>query len=180
MIAGLRVPYRDTSADALCWVFGLPVQPAHAVLDVPVGPHRLQLRILGASHQVLLRNGRGPAAAVALSETVACLPGAPPGLPDRAERRTDGLRYRLSTEVHRCATAADFDAEVTKLLATYRADARALVGRFPGHPLAVTVLAAEPAPVPSQVRWSSWHAYPGQREIVRTGTTVELETPVAG
>jgi hypothetical protein len=179
MIAGLEVPYRDTSADALCWVLGLPVQRAHAVLDVRVGRLTVQLRVLGASHQVLLRDDDAPAAE-GLSETVACLPGAPAGLPPRVETLTDGLDYRLTSDVRQLATPADFDTEVSGRLDRYRTEPHALVGSFPGHPFALTVLVADPEPAEGQARWSTWHTYPRHREIVSTSTTVHLADVPAG
>lgn len=186
MIEGLGVPYRDTRADELSWVLGLPAQPAHAVLVVAAGRLAVELRVLGASHQVLLRRQDVDRAPVELSETVACLTGWPPGLPGSIDSNRGDVDYHFATEVRRHAGAAQFDADVAALLEQYAGDPNALIGRFPGHPLAVTVLAAsggpdggsgDPAdPGDDAACWSTWHAYPAQSEIVRTDTTVRVRT----
>ena len=53
-VVELVAPYRDTRAEDLCWSLTLPVQPALAVRTVRLGPFVLELRLLGASHQVLV------------------------------------------------------------------------------------------------------------------------------
>ena len=68
----LAVPYRDTRAQDLRWSLSLPVQPALATRTVRLGGLVLELRLLGASHQVL-----------AWAEALAGdLPRATPALPD--------------------------------------------------------------------------------------------------
>src|SRR4051812_50215599 len=76
MLADLDVPYADTGAHMLSFALGLAPQDALAVLPVERGGLRIELRLLGASHQVLA----GP-----VSETGACLPGSGP-LPRRLRR----------------------------------------------------------------------------------------------
>lgn len=84
MLVTLDVPYVDTAATDLSFALGLDEQPALHVLDLgeAAGPGtRLQMRLLGASHQVLLDTPDGR-----ISETVACLPGKDAVLPAVVER----------------------------------------------------------------------------------------------
>ena len=88
----LVVPYRDTRAQDLCWSLNLPVQPALAVRSVRLGGLILELRLLGASHQVLVwaQDGTEPLCV----ETVACLPGLAEQLPERDTRTLSGAEER--------------------------------------------------------------------------------------
>lgn len=70
MLTTLQTAYSDTRAADLAWTLGREPLPALAVLDLQLGGAELQLRLLGASHQVLLQEDRG-----VCSETVACMPG---------------------------------------------------------------------------------------------------------
>ncbi len=70
MLTTLNTSYTDTRAADLAWALGREPLPALATLDLELGGARLQLRLLGASHQVLLEEERG-----SCSETVACIAG---------------------------------------------------------------------------------------------------------
>lgn len=70
MLTTLTTAYTDTRAADLAWALGREPLPALACLDVELTDAKLQLRLLGASHQVLLEEERG-----SCSETVACIPG---------------------------------------------------------------------------------------------------------
>lgn len=70
MLTTLKTSYTDTRAADLAWALGREPLPALAELDLELSGAKLQLRLLGASHQVLLEEDRG-----ACSETVACMPG---------------------------------------------------------------------------------------------------------
>ena len=70
MLTTLNTAYTDTSAADLAWALGREPLPALASLDLELAGAKLQLRLLGASHQVLLEEEQG-----SCSETVACIPG---------------------------------------------------------------------------------------------------------
>ncbi|MGK5558638.1 DUF2617 family protein, partial [Actinomadura kijaniata] len=90
----LDTPYADTRADALSFALGLAPLDALAVRTVERSGHAVELRLLGASHQVIVG---------AFSETVACLddPAARP-LPGRARDAVAGWDYdfRADTLTH--------------------------------------------------------------------------------
>ena len=171
MQAELRVPYRDTTADALVWRLGEARRPALASLELDVAGGRLELRLLGSSHQVVFSASGGPPGAVPLvSEIVACDLGAP-GLPPTAVRTLDGWDYRFRSSAHRL-TAGVFGPRVERLVARLADHPTAIVGRFPGSPHAVTALLAGAGPGGAGVRWRTWHAYPQDGRLVTTATTV--------
>ncbi|MDL4817646.1 DUF2617 family protein [Actinomadura opuntiae] len=170
MRAVLDTPYRDARADGLSFALGLPPLDALAVLPVERAGLTVELRLLGASHQVIA----GP-----LSETVACLEGdAAAPLPGSAATSLTGWDYRFTatTAVHDddAAFARAVDAVCARL--ADRGDA--LTGAFPGSRHAVTALALDGPPpagaVPGGIGpragtgWRTWHAYPQTREIVMT------------
>lgn len=144
MLVRLDTPYADTTAGDLSFALGLPELPALHVLHLP----GLELRLLGASHQVVCTTVEG----TRLVETVACLPGHDPHLPPTV----DGIGYRFESAVEPLDAAPSW-----RELA---ADPRALVGVFPGDPNAVTALLAE------ERGWRTWHAYPQTGELVTTRT----------
>lgn len=175
MLVCLDTPYVDTSAADLTLELGGPERPALHVLDLALpGRVRLRLRLLGASHQVVLRAttavGDDPAE-VELTETVACLPGRPPELPATVHDESTG--YRFTATVLR-PTGAELSTRVAALRAELTDDPYALVGVFPGDPDAVTALAVRPDPPAGTVRWRTWHAYPQTSELVLTETVVAL------
>ncbi|BCB77596.1 DUF2617 family protein [Phytohabitans flavus] len=145
MLVHLDTPYADTTAGDLSFALGLPELPALHVLRLP----GLELRLLGASHQVVW-TAAGGARCV---ETVACLPGREPHLPSTL----DSAGYRFESTVEEIDAASALWAELA-------ADPQALVGVFPGDPNAVTALRADPQ------GWRTWHAYPQTGELVTTRT----------
>lgn len=172
MLITLDVPYADTTAADLSFALGLPEQPALHVLDVPV-PGRpgaaLRLRLLGASHQVVLRAG-----ATELVETVACLPGRPPSLPAAVHERERG--YRFTATVQRLSLD-EISARAAVLRRALADDPHALVGVFPGDEDAITALHVQVGAADAratEVSWRTWHAYPQTGEMVETETAVTL------
>ncbi|MFI6331404.1 DUF2617 family protein [Micromonospora chersina] len=163
MLVALDAPYVDTRAADLSLALGGPERPALHVreLTLPRGL-RLRLRLLGASHQVICGD---------LTETVACLPGRTPHLPDALHDETAG--YRFTATVLRPA-GDGLRTRVAALRAELADDPYALVGVFPGDEDAVTALAVRPAPPDGSVAWRTWHAYPQTNELVLTETVVEL------
>ncbi|MFG2165190.1 DUF2617 family protein [Micromonospora chersina] len=163
MLVALDAPYVDTRAADLSLALGGPERPALHVRELTLpGGLRLRLRLLGASHQVICGD---------LTETVACLPGHPPHLPDALHDETAG--YRFTATVLRPA-GDGLRTRVAALRAELADDPYALVGVFPGDEDAITALAVRPAPPDGSVAWRTWHAYPQTNELVLTETVVEL------
>ncbi|WP_340556015.1 DUF2617 family protein [Streptomyces sp. GSL17-111] len=157
----LAAPYLDTDADQLSFALDLPPYEALAVSDVTVGPLTVQLRLLGASHQVFA----GP-----VRETVACLPGLVGGLPEQMNWSFEDWNYRFTARVldHR---QDDFTREVARLRDRHSDHPAALCGVFPGSEDAVTALTVRPWG--AGLCWRTWHTYPQSRRIVATHTWLE-------
>lgn len=154
MLTTLHVPYVDTRAADLVWTLDHPVVPALA--EQVAGP--LQLRVLGASHQVVLDG---------LVETLACLPGVPADLPGDVRRPAGGWGYRFRSTVEDLGPAqVRARAEELRRLA---AGPAAVVAAFPGDPDAVTALRADRLDADA-AGWSTWHLYPGAGQLVTTRT----------
>jgi hypothetical protein len=175
--AQLQVPYRDMAADDLVWRLGEPRRPALATLELEVAGGRLELRLLGSSHQVVFTARRSTGGRAVVSEIVACGTGAP-GLPPAAQRVVDGWTYEFRAVAHRLA-ADPFATRVDRLVARLGARPDAIVGRFPGSPHAVTALLAGRGPGRTGVRWRTWHAYPQDGRLVSTATTLRPQSRVS-
>lgn len=174
MTSTLDTAYVDVCARSLGWALGLPARPALATLTVPVPVPtteptepacgwQVELRVLGASHQVLVHGG----GALVCSETVACdLPGAEP-LPTtaRSEHPQSGS-YEFSSEVQQLDANALVTA-VDDLEQDLEGRDHTLVGRFPGVPHATTALAVDVL-TRGLLTWRTWHAYPQAGELVTT------------
>jgi hypothetical protein len=156
MFVAIDTPYADTTAADLGFALGLAPQPALHTLDLSLGGYGVQLRLLGASHQVIVDD---------LSETVACLPGVRRSLPSTMEHG-GGYRFEANTER---LPAQDFQARVAQVRALVESAETGLLGVFPGGPLAVTALLAEPLS-DGGIGWRTWHAYPQTGELVTTRT----------
>jgi hypothetical protein len=161
----LAVPYRDTRARDLRWSLSLPVQPALAARTVRLGGLILELRLLGASHQVLV--WAEPGGELLCVETVACLPGTADPLPPPGTRLLPSGGYQWESTVAQLAPP-EFDAAVAAVRAETAANALALAGSYPGAPGALTAVLPETA-APG-VRWTTWHSYPQEGSLVRTRT----------
>jgi Protein of unknown function DUF2617 len=159
----LVVPYRDTRAQDLCWSLALPVQPALAVRAARLGGLVLELRLLGASHQVLAWEQEGTA--LLCVETVACLPGVAEPLPRRLLRALPGGGYEWSAQTF-ALSGAEFDRSVERVRRSVEANPHALGGYYPGAPGALTAVLPEAAA--AGVRWTTWHSYPQDGRLVRT------------
>jgi hypothetical protein len=161
----LVVPYRDTRAADLCWSLALPVQPALAARSLRLGGLILELRLLGASHQVLAWAEEG--AELLCVETVACLPHLAEPLPDRDARALNGGAYAWESETITLSGPA-FDRAVARIRRAVDANTDSLAGCYPGAPGALTAVLPEAAS--SGVRWTTWHSYPQDGRLVRTRT----------
>lgn len=158
----LDVPYLDASADALVWQLDAPVQPALARRRVERDSWALDLHLLGASHQVLVRAWDG----AACSELVACRPGVAGHLPSAVVEDRAGLRYgfRSAVELVDVESLADRASSLVRRLGG-RDDA--LVGAFPGSPHAVTAIEV------TRSGWRTWHVYPQTLQVVTTETVLD-------
>ncbi|MEV0129919.1 DUF2617 family protein [Dactylosporangium sp. NPDC050688] len=156
MLVTLDTAYTDTTAADLRFALGLPPQPALRTMTVRLPAGDVELRLLGASHQI--RFG-------AVDETLACLPAVTAPMPAAFERPG----YRFTATVRHLAAAA-FEAAVLDLRERAGAGEHVLAGAFPGDRNAVTVLAARA--IPGGAGWWTAHAYPQTGELVMTETTV--------
>jgi hypothetical protein len=171
----VRRPYVDVSATDLSLTHGAPPAPAIEILRETIGGYALELRLLGFSHQALVDGGG------ALSETVACVPGATGALP---QRRSDG-RYDFRARVERHPRDG-YAARAASVLAAAAGDPHALAGVFAAEPRAgavdgtamqrpampaFTALAARPLPSGDGIAWTTWHGYPQTGEIVVTSSS---------
>lgn len=178
MIAPLSVPYKDVRASELSWSLEAPDQPPLHARRHPVGALDVEVRILGASHQVLVRVGER----LICRETVACREPAPDPLPIAIERELDdGYHYEVRCEV-RAVSAAAFSAWVLALHDYAGALVDATVAVFPATPDAVTAVVVEPLPVRLHgVLWRTWHTYPhsgGGGDVVATRTVLHRDPPL--
>ncbi|RKE20209.1 DUF2617 family protein [Streptomyces sp. TLI_171] len=177
MLTTLQTSYTDTRAGDLAWQLGGEPLPALAVRDLRLdGPDQaagvrgtLQLRLLGASHQVVLAAGPGDCL-----ETVACLPGRRTPLPARVAEQVAGWEYEFAARIEELPPHV-FAARAQELLALVEGHPRALAGIFPGDPSAFTALVAHCEE--RRVHWRTWHAYPQEGRLVCTRSSLSLRTP---
>lgn len=162
MLEHLDVPYLDASAEGLVWQLDAPLQPALAHRTVECGSWTLDLHLLGASHQVVLRAADG----ARCSELVACRPGVAGHLPSAVIEDRGGIRYGFRSSVASLAPD-DLAARADELVARLAPRGDALIGAFPGSPHAVTAIEATGA------GWRTWHVYPQAGQIVATETMVD-------
>ncbi|MDA2806813.1 DUF2617 family protein [Nocardiopsis sp. LSu2-4] len=165
------MPFADTRARDLVWTLEHPPLPALATRTALLGGVRVELRVLGASHQVVLASG--PRVRARAVETVACLPGADGHLPGSAAPDVPGLAsYSFTSTVDRLS-GPELDRRVRALVRRLDGDPAAVAAAFPGAPSAVTALASA-SPAPGCLEWRTWHAYPQTGELVRTRTRTRV------
>lgn len=164
MRASISTPFVDTRAADLVWTLDHPLIDPLAVRAVEVPGARVELRVLGASHQVVVRPESDGGALV---ETVACLPGLPGGLPDNADRPLRGVGdYRFDSLVESLSRNA-LTRRVERLHREVADAPGGLLVAFPGDPLSVTALHLTPDSG-GNLHWRTWHAYPQSGELVTT------------
>lgn len=166
----IAAAFSDVSATDLRLRLDLPAQDALVSRTVADGGRTLDLRILGASHQVLLREG----GSVLCTETVACPRDGRTddrGLPSRLAQDRDGIRHRFRSATLHLGPDA-LRSRVSALLDVLASDPTAVCGVFPGDPLAVTGVRAR-FRSPAVASWRTWHSYPQTGELVVTCTRVE-------
>lgn len=167
----VSVPFADTRARDLVWTLDRAPLPALAARTADLGGAGVELRVLGASHQVMLTDG--PHGSLRAVETVACLPGTEGHLPGSAAPEVPGLAsYSFTSTVDRLP-GPELDRRVRALVDRLHGDPAAVAAAFPGSPSAVTALAAA-SPAPGCLEWRTWHAYPQTGELVRTRTRARL------
>ncbi|MEU9188550.1 DUF2617 family protein [Streptomyces sp. NPDC048484] len=164
MLTTLNTAYTDTRAADLAWALGLEPLPALATLDIEFSDAKLQLRLLGASHQVLLEEERG-----GCSETVACIAGSSTPLPLGVAKRMGDWDYEFAARVETLSHGS-FAGRAQELLALVADHPNGLAGVFPGSPHAFTAMLAQRHE--GQVHWRTWHAYPQEGQLVATRTRV--------
>ncbi|MDT0308648.1 DUF2617 family protein [Streptomyces sp. DSM 44917] len=161
----LATPYLDTRAEQLSFALGLPAQRPLATAEVQLDGITVELRLLGASHQVFA----GP-----VRETLACLAGRCDGGPPAVvDEDIAGWRYRFTSRVRRLP-AEEFSGRAGRLRGALAGRPGALCGVFPGSPDALTALAAWRA-ADHLLVWRTWHAYPQTGQIVETRTRIDME-----
>ncbi|WP_328329394.1 MULTISPECIES: DUF2617 family protein [unclassified Streptomyces] len=170
MLTTLSTAYTDTRAADLAWALGREPLPALAVLDLELGGAKLQMRLLGASHQVLLEEEGG-----ACSETVACIPGSSTPLPLGVAERVGDWGYEFAACVETLSDCS-FAGRAQELLALVADHPNGIAGTFPGSPHAFTAMLAQRHE--GQVHWRTWHAYPQEGQLVVTRTRVGVRIPV--
>lgn len=168
MLTTLNTAYSDTSAADLAWALGREPLPALATLDLELSGAKLQLRLLGASHQVLVEEERGWC-----SETVACLPGSSTPLPLGVAERMGDWEYEFAARIE-VLPPGSFAGRAQELLALVSDHPQGLAGVFPGSPHAFTAMLAQRHQ--GQVQWRTWHAYPQDGQLVATRTKVGVRT----
>lgn len=160
----LKVAFRDVRADALALSFDPQPGPALGVATVTAGCWQVQLRVLGASHQVLAAHE-----GLAVSETVACGVAGRVPLPPTASVSRGPVTQRFSSRVRRLNPAA-LEATARRLVTLLGPDPAAIVAVFPGSPAAVT--AARVVAAGGGARWRTWHCYPETGELATTAGEV--------
>ncbi|MFE9836298.1 DUF2617 family protein [Streptomyces sp. NPDC005551] len=164
MLTTLNTSYTDTRAADLAWTLGLEPLSALATLDLELADTKLQLRLLGASHQVLIEREGGRC-----SETVACIPGSSTPLPLGVAKRIGDWEYEFAARVETLPPHS-FAGRAQELLALVADHPHGLAGVFPGSPHAFTALLAQHHE--GHVHWRTWHAYPQDGQLVATRTKV--------
>lgn len=166
----IQTAYSDTRASDLAWALGREPLPALAQLDLDLADAHVQLRILGASHQVFLYCD-----GATCSETVACLPGSRTPLPLGVSEQIGDIEYEFAARVESMSPGS-FSGRAQELLALIAEHPQGLAATFPGAPEAFTAVLANRRG--EQVHWRTWHSYPQECRIVSTRTRVALR-PVA-
>ena len=154
MLTATAEPFVDTTPADLSHSLTHDRLPALAVKSV--GP--LELRVLGASHQVALDSW---------IETVACHRGRVDKLP--GDTKSCGYTFTSEVTMYERQELARQVAELRQAMTRHPGG---LAVAFAGDPLAITAITAE---VTSEsANWQTWHVYPNTGEIVTTQSSLQL------
>lgn len=168
----LPVAFADARAADLGLHLDLAPQPALALRTVGGSGWSAELRILGASHQVLIhQRGR-----TVCSETVAChLPDSSRSHSPLPGRHRSGSHYDFRSRVDLLGPA-DLRRTVRQLVGDHGDHPNGICARFPGDELGATVLRLDPPTGPHEawISWRTWHTYPGTGEVVATSSIAVL------
>jgi hypothetical protein len=165
VLVRLELPYADVRAGDLRHSVGGDPLPALDTLIADTPYWRVELRLLGCSHQALVDGGEE------ICETVACEPGLEGALPPLSIGGARTGDYAFRARVERLSPPA-YEARAEALLAVAANDPHALVGVFPSAAgAAFTALRLDT--LPGQVAWSTWHGYPQSGELVVTESRLE-------
>ncbi|WP_341392606.1 DUF2617 family protein [Arthrobacter sp. G119Y2] len=157
MLSTSPEPFADTTPADLS--HDLRREHLHALASKRIGD--LEIRVLGASHQIALGDW---------TETVACNPNRPAG---NLPRTTSEPGYTFTSRTKDYSRRA-LKEQVQALIAATERHPGGLAVAFAGDPLAVTAITAE---VTNEIaRWKTWHVYPNTGEIVATQSTLDLST----
>lgn len=171
MLTTLKTTYSDSCADDLAWCLGREPLPALAVMDLQLDSYTVQLRLLGASHQVIVEGRNG-----SCSEAVACIPGSRAPLPLGVAKRVGDWDYEFAARVETLSEGA-FAGRAQELLALVADHPHGLAGTFPGSPYAFTAMLAQRQD--GRIGWRTWHAYPQEGRLVVTRTQVRTRALAA-
>lgn len=161
MRAAAETSFADTRAADLALSLEVVELDVLASLRLAVPGGSLELRVLGASHQVVLE-----ADDAATWETLAC--GVDGDLPAERATAVAHRRHRFTSSVRLGVDPAPLAA---RLLADLEPHPDALVVAFPGSPHALTAVRAFDLG-PRRCAWASWHLYPEAGEVVTTRSQV--------
>jgi len=158
MLTTLAVAVDGIQADTLAFTLDEPPIDALAARTRTAGGLEVELRLLGAAHQVIA----GP-----VVETVAALPGRPGPLPYDLRREVGGWSYRFTADVYRRDTA-DFGRAVAFLRDHLDDRPDGIAATLADRPSAITGVVLKA--VRRGLDWRTWHTFPDTREIVVTRT----------
>lgn len=161
----LSVAYADTSAAHLGFSLSAAEQEPLARADATLAGIGISVRLLGASHQVVIDDG-----AHRLCETVACLPDLDSSLP--ASFQQSSYVFGSTVEELDADAMHALVVDLTQRVQAHRVDGLpALIGAFPGIPDAVTAIVAS-ASDDETLTWETWHTYPQTGEVVATSSSL--------
>jgi hypothetical protein len=163
-VAELSVAYADTSAGQLGFSLDAPLQEPLAQEDGEVDGITVSVRLLGASHQVVVDDG-----AQRICETVACLPDVTSALPETFQESgyLFSSRVERATDDQLAALIEQLGVRVTEQMTSGKPS---VMGVFPGDPHAVTAIISDSSS--EEISWHTWHTYPQAGEVVITTSVI--------
>ena len=165
MIVSIDLPFADVRAGSLRYSVAPERHDALVEHALKLAGYRLELRVLGHSHQAIAAGPNG-----SFHETLACLErAAGSARPERFAHELARDRYEFESSLDRPGRAG-VEARAREVTAALAADPHAVVAAFPGLDGAITALAATRHE--HGIAWTSHHLYPQAGEIVTTRSRV--------